>query len=567
MRMLIKKIGILAIIIFFGIIGFFAVTDAQVSNVSQVLWRVISGEIRTANSSWAIRADGDLIFHDEIKPDGDTCANGEILKKTGADDWDCAADNAGGGGLWTDDGLFTYLTSETDDLSVGGQGIFAGFYFDVGLGLASTTDLFLAGNATTTGDLKVKGAFRLSDQAAQTLDANSTVTSTVSMVVLDAASDIILTGLPNVATGTPGQILIMVNVGTKDIEFQDHANLSGSSFHSHAGNPILSPEEMMTIVYEDNSLIVGWSIQSHPNIAVGGDATSLNVRNTSGSSIAKGKVVYATGFTANRTTIDLADADDPAKMPAIGITVAAIGNNGNGIIITEGNYRGVDTSGFSVGDQLYVDTTAGDLVNARPSVDQIQKFGEVLSSQSNGRILISGAGRTNDVPWNFLTTNATSTNLFATSIFKLPFGTGVTVDDGGEMALDTSDNQLLLVDSGGIARVFAFAEQPLFAFILPSTSPDLISGGIIDIPKWTKDGRDITQFRCHVDAGTSVVVNISDGTNDTETITCATTQTSDTDVSTNSTFTADELWEAQIGTVTGSVDYLIFEAYGYITRE
>jgi hypothetical protein len=36
---------------------------------------------------------GSLIFYNEIMPDGATCSNGEILKKTGANDWDCAADS------------------------------------------------------------------------------------------------------------------------------------------------------------------------------------------------------------------------------------------------------------------------------------------------------------------------------------------------------------------------------------------------------------------------------------------------------------------------------------------
>lgn len=39
-----------------------------------------------------------LAFYGEIKPDGSTCSNGQILKKTGANDWDCAADSSGGGG-------------------------------------------------------------------------------------------------------------------------------------------------------------------------------------------------------------------------------------------------------------------------------------------------------------------------------------------------------------------------------------------------------------------------------------------------------------------------------------
>ena len=41
---------------------------------------------------------GDLSFDGELKPDGSTCSNGQILKKTGTDNWDCADDDTGGGG-------------------------------------------------------------------------------------------------------------------------------------------------------------------------------------------------------------------------------------------------------------------------------------------------------------------------------------------------------------------------------------------------------------------------------------------------------------------------------------
>jgi len=40
-----------------------------------------------------------LNFSDELLPDGSLCSNGQILKKTGLNDWDCAADdNSGGSG-------------------------------------------------------------------------------------------------------------------------------------------------------------------------------------------------------------------------------------------------------------------------------------------------------------------------------------------------------------------------------------------------------------------------------------------------------------------------------------
>lgn len=42
-----------------------------------------------------------LDFKGELLPDGDTCSNNQILKKTGTNDWDCAADATGAGGTTT----------------------------------------------------------------------------------------------------------------------------------------------------------------------------------------------------------------------------------------------------------------------------------------------------------------------------------------------------------------------------------------------------------------------------------------------------------------------------------
>src|SRR3990167_9577867 len=36
-----------------------------------------------------------ISFAGELKPDGDLCSNGQILKRTAANDWDCAADSTG----------------------------------------------------------------------------------------------------------------------------------------------------------------------------------------------------------------------------------------------------------------------------------------------------------------------------------------------------------------------------------------------------------------------------------------------------------------------------------------
>lgn len=60
---------------------------------------------------------------------------------------------------------------------------------------------------------------------------------------------------------------------------------------------------------------------------------------------------------------------------------------------------------------------------------------------------------------------------------------------------------------------------------------------------------------CYVDGGTSIVFNLTDGTNAMTSITCATSNTVNTP-SSNNTFTKDEAMKMTFGTNTGSADFL-----------
>jgi hypothetical protein len=152
------------------------------------------------------------------------------------------------------------------------------------------------------------------------------------------------------------------------------------------------------------------------------------------------------------------------------------------------------------------------------------------------------------------------------TFFALVNGASPTVDAVGELALDTTDDQLILGDSGGTARVFATDEFRVISTTIASTSVAFTSGQTLPALSH-KDGLEITQYTCYVVDGTSKVLNLTDGTNDTETITCGTTLTSDTDVATNDTFTAGELGYIEFGATTGTVNYVHFEAWARITRE
>jgi hypothetical protein len=127
------------------------------------------------------------------------------------------------------------------------------------------------------------------------------------------------------------------------------------------------------------------------------------VKNTSGSTIAKGAPVFATGSVGASGAVEVApaDCDDAAKMPAIGLLDSQLTNNATGYAVVVGLLRGVDTSAYSINAPLYVATTAGQLTGTKPTgtSELIQNIGRVVRvNASNGEILVLGPGRTNDVP-------------------------------------------------------------------------------------------------------------------------------------------------------------------------
>lgn len=153
-------------------------------------------------------------------------------------------------------------------------------------------------------------------------------------------------------------------------------------------------------------------------------------------------------------------------------------------------------------------------------------------------------------------------DLGGASFLEIPNGTNPTADDVGELAHDTTDNQLILDDF-----VVAKATDTIWKVTVASTSPAFISGGLLAFPAQL-DGYTITAIRCYVSGGTSKIVAIEDASaNSTEDITCGTTLTSDDGSITNATFTAGELGNIDFGNTSGAVDYVTISVFGTWTRE
>jgi len=116
------------------------------------------------------------------------------------------------------------------------------------------------------------------------------------------------------------------------------------------------------------------------------------VRNSTGSTMPKGTAVYLNGVSGNTPTIDRALATgDRTSAFTIGMTAEDIANNATGWVTSFGLIRGVDTSGFTSGDTLYLSgATAGYYTNV-PTKAPIHyvRVGTVTKASADGEIIVN----------------------------------------------------------------------------------------------------------------------------------------------------------------------------------
>lgn len=160
---------------------------------------------------------------------------------------------------------------------------------------------------------------------------------------------------------------------------------------------------IITSFSDDSPFVNSDNIIISFSVAGGGGFTNyINIR-SDGISLSKGDLIYASGtHTDDRILAKKADATDSNQMPCIGICNQNLNSNQNGLAITYGKIKGVDTAGhgFSLGDIAYVSNTTPGQVNSKPltNTDLIQNVGIVTKVATNGTIFVTGVGRANDIP-------------------------------------------------------------------------------------------------------------------------------------------------------------------------
>ena len=127
--------------------------------------------------------------------------------------------------------------------------------------------------------------------------------------------------------------------------------------------------------------------------------TYVTVKNVSGGTLSKGTPVHATGTTGNTPEVIASSASLASSMPANFVLAENITTGTEGRAILSGFLNGVNTTGLTEGDNIYVAPT-GNYTTTKPQGDSnlIQNIAIVGSVGVNGSIYVYGSGRSNDIP-------------------------------------------------------------------------------------------------------------------------------------------------------------------------
>jgi len=186
----------------------------------------------------------------------------------------------------------------------------------------------------------------------------------------------------------------------------------------------------------------------------------VNVKNTSGGALTKGTPVYATGTVGATAVIEVAaaDASVSAKMPAIGLLLQDLAQNGTGLVMVMGTITSINTLGYAINSGMFV-APGGGLTNTRPTAatDLVQNVARVTRvSATTGSVLVLGPGRTNDVP-NLIATNylASSGTASATTFLR--------GDQSWSSAVTGVTGTAPIASSGGAAPIISIGASSVSA--------------------------------------------------------------------------------------------------------
>jgi len=205
----------------------------------------------------------------------------------------------------------------------------------------------------------------------------SSLTGTANEVEVSASTGAITVGLPNDVTISNNLTV------TGDIAAADSLQLTTSAAEGSATGKL---------IWDDGEGVPAIGLKGgNVDLKIGSQEVALCYNGT-GSTIAKGSVVYISGAQGQRPRISLSDADTEAtSSKTFGVVAESIADGAEGFVTTFGVVAGIDTSAFTAGDALWLSSTAGGLTSTKPSAPVHSVFvGYCLNAHaSSGRIFVN----------------------------------------------------------------------------------------------------------------------------------------------------------------------------------
>ena len=164
-------------------------------------------------------------------------------------------------------------------------------------------------------------------------------------------------------------------------------NLStDTSLTASAGQITWNPNERTADIGLDNNVVLQV-----------GQETVVLVRNGTGVSISDGTVVMLTGSIGNSGRLVVAPYDGVSDASLIlGVATETIASNADGFVTSYGKIRGIDTSMWSDGDVLYVNSGG---LSLTPTNSLSMKIAAVVHSHTNGTLMIRVNGYSQVKEW------------------------------------------------------------------------------------------------------------------------------------------------------------------------
>lgn len=269
--------------------------------------------------------------------------------------------------------------AEVENFTAAKQGEFLAVGSRDGAMVASgkTADSFLEpGDNITVGDITAYGNITIPvgqgnlNVVGGTIDAGGAIRSgsflSGDYIRLEGSTDDIYDTILQVVDPTQTNTITFPNTSgtvalTSDIP---SGNIAVDSIDFNLSTPPNLVDGRLAYDADKDTLIFG---SEHGEIAIG--ETYKPVYNNTGSTISKGTVLKATGVSGERFTVGLFDASSGVdeELYLIGIAQADISDQTEGVVVSEGYVKHLNTSSYSVGDILYASETAGAFTSTKPS--------------------------------------------------------------------------------------------------------------------------------------------------------------------------------------------------------